>query len=128
MFGNLPPHPAVGKALQDAIDSGKYNGYDHSAGMETARRALAEYFSSYDEGNGTELAFDVSKDHSVLSDSSFYDLSSSPPFLSSLRLLLYLFPLLPLTISLSSPFLSLIHSLPLLSPSSCLLLPGRMCS
>ncbi len=58
MFGNLIPHPAVGKALQDAIDSGEYLGYNHSSGMEKAREAVAQHLSKYSEKN--KLSYDVS--------------------------------------------------------------------
>lgn len=57
VFGNLPPHPAVGEALQEAIASGRYNGYDHSSGVEETRRALAEHLSRYSDKN--RLSYDV---------------------------------------------------------------------
>ncbi len=34
MFGNLPPHPVIAEAIKNAADSGKYNGYNHTKGIQ----------------------------------------------------------------------------------------------
>ena len=45
-FGNLPPHPAVYEALKRAIDSSDIACYGHSYGLDCARKAVAEAFTS----------------------------------------------------------------------------------
>ena len=57
VYGNLPPHPAVEQALKDAIESGRYIGYEHSSGIEETRQAIAENLSRYSEKN--RLSYDV---------------------------------------------------------------------
>ncbi len=47
IFGNLPPHPALGEALKDAVDGNKYNGMAHSSGVVETRQSIAEELSKY---------------------------------------------------------------------------------
>lgn len=47
VFGNLPPHPAVGEALKNAVDSNRYHGMPHSAGILEVRESLAQQLSKY---------------------------------------------------------------------------------
>ncbi|XP_073830566.1 tyrosine aminotransferase [Musca autumnalis] len=42
-FGNLKASDETMKAVLNAIESGKYNGYAHTQGHESARRAIAKY-------------------------------------------------------------------------------------
>uniref|UniRef100_A0A1A9VRY0 Tyrosine aminotransferase n=1 Tax=Glossina austeni TaxID=7395 RepID=A0A1A9VRY0_GLOAU len=42
-FGNLKASSETMKAVMEAVESGKYNGYAHSQGHEAARRAIAKY-------------------------------------------------------------------------------------
>lgn len=48
MFGNFPPHPAVGQAVQKALEGGATLSYGFSYGYEVARAAVAEKFSTPD--------------------------------------------------------------------------------
>lgn len=42
MFGNLNSPACLRKAVADALEGGKHNGYCHSAGTPDARAAVAE--------------------------------------------------------------------------------------
>lgn len=44
-FGTLPPHPIVRDSVRRALDSGQYEGYGNSAGLQETRRAVAEAFT-----------------------------------------------------------------------------------
>lgn len=46
-FGNLHAPPNAIEALKEALISGKYNGYTHTTGSETARQAVADYVSPF---------------------------------------------------------------------------------
>uniref|UniRef100_A0A914HW76 Tyrosine aminotransferase n=1 Tax=Globodera rostochiensis TaxID=31243 RepID=A0A914HW76_GLORO len=46
LTGCLPPSESVVAALRDAIDSHRFDGYGPAVGMQTAREAVAEFFSS----------------------------------------------------------------------------------
>ncbi|KAM4613970.1 tyrosine aminotransferase [Discoglossus pictus] len=45
IFGNLPTDDAVSKAMKDAIDSHKYNGYAPSIGYQASREVIAKYYT-----------------------------------------------------------------------------------
>ncbi|XP_039707732.1 tyrosine aminotransferase isoform X1 [Pteropus medius] len=44
LCGNLPTDPEIIKALKDALDSGKYNGYAPSIGYLSSREEIASYY------------------------------------------------------------------------------------
>ena len=48
IFGNLEPHPVINEAVKAVLDSKEVNttGYPHSSGLEVARAAVAERFST----------------------------------------------------------------------------------
>ncbi|XP_043937416.1 tyrosine aminotransferase [Protopterus annectens] len=48
VFGNLPTHDAVLKAMKDAVDSGKFNGYAPSIGYQSSREVVAKFYSQPD--------------------------------------------------------------------------------
>ena len=60
VFGNFPPHPAVGKALQDVMDQGGPDalGYHHSSGWKPARQAVVDHISRYSDNS--RLTYEVS--------------------------------------------------------------------
>lgn len=45
VFGNLVPAPEITQAVTDALQSGKFNGYGPSTGLESARAAVAKHWS-----------------------------------------------------------------------------------
>ncbi len=46
VFGNLPPHPAVVRAMQHVLEEGTSYSYGTSYGYEKAREAVAEQFTT----------------------------------------------------------------------------------
>lgn len=56
IFGNLRAADETIQAVYDAIETGKHNGYTHSAGMPSAREAVAKYVSPH---HGEVTANDV---------------------------------------------------------------------
>ena len=59
IFGNLLPHPAVTEALQRAVESQRYNGMAHSAGVPEVRESVARQLSRYPSKH--PLSAEVSK-------------------------------------------------------------------
>ncbi|KAK4328335.1 hypothetical protein Pmani_001256 [Petrolisthes manimaculis] len=45
VFGNLKPAKEILQSAEDALHSGKYNGYGPSTGLECARAAVAKHWS-----------------------------------------------------------------------------------
>ncbi|XP_040265060.1 tyrosine aminotransferase [Bufo bufo] len=45
VFGNLPTNDEVARAMKDAIDSQKYNGYAPSIGYQCSREVIAKYYT-----------------------------------------------------------------------------------
>ncbi|XP_021264684.1 tyrosine aminotransferase isoform X3 [Numida meleagris] len=45
VFGNLPTNDEVTRAMKEALDSGRYNGYAPSVGYQSCREAVAAYYS-----------------------------------------------------------------------------------
>ena len=43
-FGTLPPHDIVRESVKKVLESGKYEGYAHSAGLWETRKAVADAF------------------------------------------------------------------------------------
>ena len=46
VFGNLKTHDIITKAMVQAVESGKYNGYGPSTGIFEAREAVAKFIST----------------------------------------------------------------------------------
>ena len=65
-FGNLPTHSEVREAVKRAVDSGKYEGYGHSCGLEIARKAIAEKFSCPEAPLTAKVGFPMCHYHSQL--------------------------------------------------------------
>lgn len=61
MFGNLPPHPAAGEAVKRAVDSNRYSGMTHSAGIMEVRECVAQQLSKYPSKH--KLKAEVSECH-----------------------------------------------------------------